>query len=161
MSSPPRPPAPIADSDITLLAQHLAPTIKPIIAAELRESGRIIADEVLTRLLEYWDERKKEEDERKAEEKRREEVRRAAEEHKEKARKVGAEKGGDWRRTVPFRDDDVEFGVKTGVVVGGRKTGSTYRSGGAGGSIGEVGQCEDGDDDEDVVGIIDSYKKRD
>jgi hypothetical protein len=88
-------------------------------------------------------------------------VRRAAEGHKEKARKVGAEKGGDWRRTVPFGEDDVEVGVKTGVVVGGRKTGSTYRSGGAGGSIEEVGQGEDEDEDGDVIGTIDSYKERD
>jgi hypothetical protein len=38
-----------------------------IIAAEVRKSGRTIADAVLRRLLEYWDERKKEEDERRAE----------------------------------------------------------------------------------------------
>jgi hypothetical protein len=151
----------MADSDITLLAQRLSPAIKSIIAAELRESGRIIADEVLRRLIEYWDERKKEADERRVKEEHREEVRRAAEEHKKKARKIVTEKGDDWRKTVPFAEDDVEVGVKTGVVTGGRKTGSTYRSGGAGGSIGEVGQCEDGDDEEDVVENIDSYKKRD
>jgi hypothetical protein len=64
-----------------------------IIAAEVRKSGRTIADAVLRRLLEHWDKRKKEKDERRAEEEHGEEARRAAEGHKEKARKVGAEKG--------------------------------------------------------------------
>jgi hypothetical protein len=115
---------------------------------------------VLTRLLGYWDERKKEEEERRAREKHDEEVRRAAEEHTRQARKVWEEKGGDWGRTGPLGKDDVKVEVETGVIVGGRQIGSTYRSSGPGGSIVEGGRGEDGDD-EVVVKIIDSYKDPD
>jgi hypothetical protein len=130
MASPPIPP-PAVDSSLSdfatiasqispLIAQHLAPRIEALIAAEMRNhSDKLVQlEEILLVMNDVRLEDAKKEKERQ---------KRAEEEAKHAEREREEE---NLRSTVPFGKDDVEVGVETGVNVGGRKTASTYRSGG-------------------------------